>query len=175
MVNLNDVRMKKMVQLSKVKIGDRVLDLGCGNKKLRKFLPKVHYIGVDIKGKPDIKHNLEKGLPKKIYDEKFNIIFMGEFLEHIENFKSLLKECREILFDEGKIVISVPFACRFNIRESKDHIHSFKITNIKNLASITGFKVTKKSGVFIHIPILGLNIPCSSTLYNDRMVFILEK
>lgn len=168
------LRFKKAIELSEVKPGEKVLDLGCGNKKLKEFLPKVEYLGVDVKKYNGVlQHNLEKGLPKKIKKQKFDIIFMLEFLEHIENFKSLLKECKKIMSKKGRIIVSTPNYI-FCVSEDMGHIHKFTKSNMRNLAKECNLKITKISGTYIHIPIIHFQIPSSQTFYNDVLVYRLE-
>ena len=105
-----EYRFKKIVEIAEIQDDEKVLDLGCGKGEiLKNFLPKVKYIGVDLVG-GDINHNLEKCLPKILKKQKFDIIFLNEILEHIENFKSLLLECRQILTDN---IVSQPDSYMF--------------------------------------------------------------
>lgn len=40
--------MKKTIELCEFKKGMKVIDIGCGRKELRKYIPKeVKYIGID--------------------------------------------------------------------------------------------------------------------------------
>ncbi|MBI2595328.1 class I SAM-dependent methyltransferase [Candidatus Daviesbacteria bacterium] len=84
-----------------------ILDLGCGNDKLKpKRGEKV--IGVDcIKHKSvDIVHNLEKSLPfPKNYAD---FIYSNHAFEHVVNAKRLIEECWRICKSEGEIFIRVP-------------------------------------------------------------------
>jgi 2-polyprenyl-3-methyl-5-hydroxy-6-metoxy-1,4-benzoquinol methylase len=170
------IRWAKVVSVSEIKKGERVLDLGCGKMMLKRFLPQVRYTGIDISGnKGIIKWDLEKGLPATIRKRRFDVIFMNEFLEHIENFKSLLIQCRKVLAANGRIVISTPSPSRFIFREEPTHIHCFRKTNMANLARICGLKVTRIVGSYIRIPVLHLFIPTSQTLYSDVLIYKLER
>jgi len=74
---------------------------------LKAFLPpSTSYVGIDKKNGNTIKHDLEMGLPSEIKNETFDVIFMNEFIEHIEHFKTLLMDCRNILSKKGRIIIS---------------------------------------------------------------------
>lgn len=168
-------RLKKSVKLSGVKDRERVLDVGCGESIIKRFLPRsVDYTGVDITGgRGIIKWNLEKGLPP--LNVKFDVIFFNEVLEHIENHRTLLKKCSKILSKTGRIIISTPSPNRFIVSEDLDHIHCFRKTNIKNLARMCGLKVTKIIGKYITIPVLHVTFPFSLPFYSDGWIYRLEK
>jgi len=187
------IRIKKAIKMADIKEGDKILDLGCGNCELFFCLPPyISYYGIDKKSNvylgnifyKTIIWDLEKGLPSEILNQKFNIIFMLEFLEHIENFKSLLIQCREILSKDGKIIISTPSNNRilygdfFNgIGEEPTHIHCFRKTNMRNLARICGYKITGIKGTFIKIPPIlkkYILIPSNQTIYTNSIIYRLE-
>ena len=171
------IRLSKSVKLASVKPHEKVLDLGCGDCKLKKFLPDVDYLGIDIKKKAKnvIEWDLERGLPPEIRKRKFDIIFMNEFIKHIENFKTLLIQCKNILSKNGRIILSTPSPNRFIIREDPTHIHCFRKTNIINLARICGLKVTKIIGSHIRIPVLHWIIPTNQTFYSDVIIYRLDQ
>jgi len=190
-----NLRLKKAAELADAKENEKVLDLGCGNSKILKFLPTVEYTGIDYKpartksfadDPPDkifrrnnvINHNLERGLPSQIRKKKFDIIFMLEFLEHIENFRTLVMQCGQILSEGGRIIISTPSNMRlvvFPHGEGHDHIHCFRKTNLNNLARICGLKMTAFKGTFIWIPILHTFISSDQTWYMDFFLVKFEK
>lgn len=183
-MNGTEIRLKKVVDVSKVRSGMLVLDVGCGKEMiLREYLPsKVDYTGVDIVG-GTIQHDLEKGLPK--LDNKFDCIFMNEFIEHIENFKTLLIECKQILKDDGCVVISTPGKFRlvygdfFNgIGEDLTHIHLFGKSHMRNLSRIVGLNIDVISGTYISFPQIisqRIIIPSNNTWVSDVMIYRLVK
>lgn len=176
-------RLQKTVQFSGIASGDKILDLGCGkNCPLLEFLPKnIEYTGIDIKKtreKNVIKHDLERGLPRSIMNKKFDIIFILELLEHIENFRTLVMQCEQILSEKGRIIISTPSNMRLVVflhGESHEHIHCFRKTNLNNLARICGLKMTGFGGTFIRIPILHTLILSDQTWYTDFFLVKFEK
>lgn len=171
---IDDIRFRKIVQLSKVKHGDNVLDIGCADKKILKYLPNVNYIGIDKRGSPDILCDLEKKLPK--ISKKFDVIFMIWFLEEVENYKTVLRWCKSLLKADGRIMIMTPSHNRLIIGSEWEHTtHCFRPTNIDNIAKMLRFKIVEKVGIFIHIPIFNLIIPCSSMIYNNAFLFVLKQ
>jgi len=76
----------------------KYLDLGCGNK------PKKGYTGVDINYNPDIKWDLDFGLP----DVWVNGIWMDNSLEHFKNPVRLLEDIYTKMYDGGILEIILP-------------------------------------------------------------------
>ena len=178
------IRLEKSIRLANIHADEKVLDLGCGDMSIKKFLPpSCRYLGIDEKG-GDIAHNLERGLPDEIIGSEFDIIFLTEILEHLENFKSLLIECKEALTDNGRIVISTPSNNRIlygdffkGIGEDVQHIHSFRKTNMRNLAKVCGLQISKITGTYIRIPPVShkfIIIPTNQTIYTEVMIYALK-
>lgn len=178
------IRLKKCVALANIQANEKVLDLGCGDMFIKNLLPLgCKYLGIDEKG-GSIAHNLEMGLPDKIIGRKFDIIFMTEILEHVENFKSLLVQCKDTLTDKGRIVISTPSNNRIlygdffkGIGEDAWHIHCFRKTNMRNLARICGLKMANMIGTYIRIPPIlpkYVVIPTNQTVYTEVIIYKLE-
>lgn len=184
-----NMRFRKSVDAAEIKGDESVLDLGCGSCKLKNFLPKsITYLGVDFpkkgkdyglntskKNKDIVFWNLENSLPVKIKKKKFDVVFLLEVLEHIENFKTLLKECAKILKKNGRIIITTPSNNRFITKEDKGHIHCFRPTNFENLANEIGLKIKTIKGIYIKIPIFNIYIPSNSLSYNENILCVMKK
>lgn len=83
-----------------------VLDVGCWNKDLKKYLDEdVKYVGVDIAGKPDVFINLEK---QKIPfpDNNFDCVVCADVLEHLDNIHEVFDEL--IRVSKKYVIISLP-------------------------------------------------------------------
>lgn len=177
------IRLQKCVNIANVKPNEKILDLGCGSDKpLKNFLGNdADYTGIDKVFDDD----LEKGLPSHIQKIKFDIIFVDEFIEHIEHFKTLLMDCRDILSKKGRIIISTPSNNRilygdfFNgTGEDPAHIHCFRKTNMRNLARICNLKISKMTGTYIRFPPIlrqWIAIPTNQTIYTEVIIYRLER
>jgi 2-polyprenyl-3-methyl-5-hydroxy-6-metoxy-1,4-benzoquinol methylase len=97
-----------------------------------------------------------------------------EFIEHIENFRQLLFQCKKCLKDGGKIILTTPTNHRFIVGEDPTHIHCFRKSNFYNLARILEMKI-KIKGIYIRIPKIEILIPSSNTIYNEVFLVTLEK
>lgn len=170
------IRLKTSVQLAQIKDNESILDLGCGDSYIKNFLPtNTKYTGID-KYTGDICHDLGGGLPDEIIDKRYDVIFMNEFIEHIENFVSLLRCCKNCLNSTGRIIISTPSNNRILISEDKTHIHCFRKTNMQNLARKCGLKLEKTIGTYIQLlPIVpySIIIPTKQTVYTEVIIYLL--
>lgn len=103
--------------------GKNVLDVGCLNHELGRYkLNPVHdficnyskeCIGIDIE--KDVLKLKEKGYNIICEDflrlnlnKKFDVIFAGEFIEHIPDHKKFLKVAYKHLVDDGLLIITTP-------------------------------------------------------------------
>lgn len=85
---------------------ERVLDVGCREKNLKKYLDKnVEYVGIDIAGDPDVHVDLEKGsIPFE--NNSFECVVCADVLEHIDNIHKIFNELVRV--SRKYIVISLP-------------------------------------------------------------------
>jgi SAM-dependent methyltransferase len=102
----NQIRFEKAIDLIKNKNYKNVLDLGCRDKILKKYLNKnIKYQGVDYKDSEYvIGHNLEKDVP--FPDNSFDIVFALDVLEHVENIHFLYKEILRV--SKKEIIVALP-------------------------------------------------------------------
>jgi glycosyltransferase involved in cell wall biosynthesis len=167
-------RLQKSMKLANIQSGERVLDLGCNDSAIKTLFPDdVDYTGVDMNA-GDVQGNLECGIPKELQNNTFDIIFLNEFIEHIENFRSLLIQCRGILSENGRIIISTPSPNRVMFGEDPTHIHCFRKSNMYNLASICGLQIDKIIGTYLGIPYIPI-ISLSQTFLTGVIIYKLTK
>lgn len=189
--SLRTNRFEKYIELMGDKTG-RVLDLGCGEGAFADFLGNCHdYHGVDNdaekvgaakrKGLDVVRLDLDYGLP--FPNGTFDIVVIGEIIEHMPNVSTFLAEIARVLKDNGIIVGSTPNAgnpSRYVLDEflgkGKDdvyrrHLYIFNRWQLRALFELNGLKVTKLVGVTF-LPLskytirlnrwLGRKLPCWS-------------
>jgi SAM-dependent methyltransferase len=87
-------------------ISGKVLDVGCDKAVMKKLLPAIDYIGVDIAGEPDIRLNLEEMDALPFSDNAFNCVICSDVLEHLDNIHHVFGELVRVA---GKyLIISLP-------------------------------------------------------------------
>jgi SAM-dependent methyltransferase len=166
-------RFKKAVEFAPLLKDDVVLDIGCKfgvlRDHIRKRQKRIIYHGIDISTEvikrtenvgddhfyvADITH----GLP---FDDKvFDMVFMLEVLEHVENPSLCLREIRRVLKPQGKLILSVPnpycweeiYGNICNKAENEGHIAGWTPQLMNTLSRFCGFKIKKRTGTFMRIP-----------------------
>jgi len=105
--------------LAEFELSGQIIDLGSGsdsasyNRFLRYKNPyKVTYSDLYREGQNLIKINLEK--PFEIGENSFDYVMCFNVLEHIYNFKNVIKESHRILRTGGVFIGSTPFMHRFH-------------------------------------------------------------
>ncbi|MDO8647818.1 MAG: methyltransferase domain-containing protein [Candidatus Diapherotrites archaeon] len=145
----------------------KVLDLGCGKKKLEGAfgVDFNKYAGVDLVW------DLEKPLPKKFWG-KFDKVYSSSILEHLGNPLNFMKNCRNYLKKGGVLELTTDNADYFRFHfehkkitqffgayhatlwESQDHNletqHKmlFQMKHLETLTKLAGFKITERKYVF---------------------------
>jgi len=100
--------------------GKKVLDVGCGLRKL------PGSVGIDIiKAKEvDYAHNLNS-IPWPFGSDQFDIVFINSTLEHVQNPLEVLGEMHRVLKKGGRLVIKVPYFRSLDAFADPTHYHFF--------------------------------------------------
>lgn len=101
--------------------GARILDIGCGNGIISRYLGSKGYsvLGIDVDRKAVEYANSHNNFPNVVFKEKnveeltieaveYDAIICSEVLEHLEHPSKLLQVLSRILKREGIIVVTVP-------------------------------------------------------------------
>ncbi len=142
-----------------IKRGSVVCDIGCGfdGTVLRELRGKIKKgIGIDKKVSSEKFENIElrkaliSGKLPKI--QKADYVFMLAVIEHLDKPEEVLQECRKVLKDGGKIMLTTPSPkSRFILEflsmlrlvspdEIRDHKNYFSPQDLRRLLADCGFK-----------------------------------
>ncbi len=152
--------------------GDNILDIGCSQGIGPILLGRLgkHVTGVDISQKAVDEANAalinEKDLVKEnvhfkksdflAYDankEQFDTITITEVLEHLVNPEDFVEKAKDLLVDNGTLIITVPFGINDHIDHKKTYYfldlyqmlyRDFDIKDVSILGKWIGFIATKR-------------------------------
>lgn len=175
--------------ISLIKENSTVLDLGCNDGELIKYLNKkknCKVTGVEKENKNNKKNiilfDLDQGLPKINYD-KYDYIIMLDVIEHLNNPETFLKELyKKIKFNKKvRIILSTPNIAFFIIRLSLlfgnfnyasqgilDYTH-------KRLFTFSSFKFILNSAHLRVINMYGIPAPFPAVFGKNFLSFFLLK
>ncbi len=108
----------------------RVLEVGCGDGSFGAQLVTADNQVTGIDSQPSVpisagyknvySADLEEGLgplaPASAPNRKFDRILLLDVLEHLRSPSRLLSDCRTVLADRGRVVVSVPNTVNFTVR-----------------------------------------------------------
>ncbi|MBW2966379.1 class I SAM-dependent methyltransferase [Candidatus Woesearchaeota archaeon] len=176
---VTDVTTPKRLKLLFETIGEgkKVLDVGCGNGYITKKMVDQgnEVIGMDISANaikearrinPDIKFiccSAEQRYPFK--NEKFDIVFAGEVIEHIYDTSFMFSEINRVLKNKGLLILTVPYhgilknlyIALLNFENHYDpegaHIRFYTVKSLKKTLSKYGFCIVTAKGILRVYPL----------------------
>ena len=171
-----------------------LLDVGCGNGN---FIYEMKGLGWDVSGvEPDrqsaeiaaTKYNLNVfcgSLESAAFDEKrFDVITLNHVVEHLEDPVSVLRLCRDLLKDDGKVVLTAPNIESLGFKKYKNswyaldiprHFFQFSLQTLIECAKKAGFERADGSTLFRSskfISIASRQIELNSTMPGARPEYV---
>ena len=136
----------------------KLLDIGCGtgdfltvaqqnNWTVKGVEPSEKARTIALEKKVIIKEDLNK-----IIDEKFDVITLWHVLEHVENLEEYIKKIKELLSDNGTLIVAVPNFKSYDAQYYKNywaaydvprHLWHFSKTSITKIFYSYDFSVEK--------------------------------
>lgn len=83
----------------------KVLDVGCGDKPLKRLFPDCEWVGMDVRPVGDIVGNPHK-MP--IEDNEFDTVLLLDVLQVCESPLMVMNEAVRVLKPGGRLLVSVP-------------------------------------------------------------------
>lgn len=156
-----------------------VLDIGCLTGKLLKtfkdHIPDIELLGIDVD--PKAKQNAVSELKDDIiignfleinFDKKFDVIVFNTVIEHLPNIVKYIQKAKELLTDNGIILISTPDMSskvaiesgpKWELISRPDqkigHVMWFNHQSIKYLAKVVDMSTVElrnRGGLFYYLP-----------------------
>lgn len=173
------MRQRKAAALAKVAPGAAVLEIGCRDGGLRRFLPSdLRYQGMDIApefaAQDILIRDVSDGIP--FPDASYDHVFCIEVLEHVPDPFGALTEIRRVLKPDGVLVLSVPNPYHvkeliwnlLRIPDRQGHIYGWTRQNMTALGLMTGFRLEAWGGTYLHPPIPMVALLARSVVYRFR-------
>lgn len=161
--NLFKNRLKTAIKLASLKDNFDVIDVGCHTgyllKMIKNYNPKINCYGIDINDGVftpivegcDLRKADVRNMP--FNNESFDILFVTDVLEHVEEIETAINEIKRVLKKGGSAILSGPTEtwfyrfCRF-LWLGKMHYsgHKHTIYDIERIFEKNSFKlILKKS------------------------------
>jgi 2-polyprenyl-3-methyl-5-hydroxy-6-metoxy-1,4-benzoquinol methylase len=160
---------KKFKEVAKIiPPNSKVLDIGCNEGKIRRYLVNPNYFGVDLDNKC-VELIKKEGFHAQAADlnqeeipfkkEKFDYILLLDIVEHVVDPRRLILSTKKLLNPQGKIIITLPndyhlinkIRFIFNKPLTEDvfspygHLHYFPIKVGEDFLISNGLKIIKKT------------------------------
>jgi len=154
-----DRTMELLAKLMSKGADTKIVDVGCGYGDLIRRLHSVgfnHLSGIDPYVAEEI-HADGLDISRRTIDElkeEFDLVMFHHSLEHMADPESILKKAKDLISDEGRILIRVPTVSSYAWDHYKEnwiqidaprHIHLFSITSLKILAERAGLEIISRS------------------------------
>ena len=117
---MSHTRLKRILEFIPRGCALRVLDVGCANGRLGKEIKKLGHFVAGIEISPQAAQNARQALdevyvfdiegewPKKLEEQKFDLVVLPEILEHIFDPVYVLRKSSAVLKEGGEIIITTP-------------------------------------------------------------------
>lgn len=180
--NLPDKKTKKIIEIIKTKFNSgKLLDVGCSSGEFMYFARRKGFdtYGVELNRRtaeiakannPNVYNGFLQDI--KFNNEFFDIIFLGDIIEHVNSPHDFIDECKRILRKGGMIVISTPnldclwskstfilyeiFKIPWSSVTPPYHLFQFSLNNLNTFMKIKGFNNIKE--IFLKPPRLAYEL-----------------
>lgn len=162
--------------------GRRVLDVGCSQGIVPILLGREGFevVGVDVDATSieDARAALERE-PDRVQSRvqfivadllessldlgTFDTVILGELLEHLVNPERMLERCKELLSEDGRLVITIPFGHH----PHPDHKHTFYVSSLVEMLG-SCFRITEIDRIQLRICATADRLPQAASLVTEE-------
>ena len=136
--------------------GADVLDVGAGRGDFKAIFSRQAYLGLDIYpyAETDLSVDLIDVCP--FQPASFDLIVLANVLEHVYEYRKLIRVCAILLKPAGKLLITVPFLLKLH-QEPVD-FHRYTHYALENVAMENGLQLETLDGYYNPIALLNEGI-----------------
>lgn len=132
--------------------GQRLLDIGCGNRPYAALFPTVqYYVGLDLPGPYPLARQVDvwgTALCLPFPSSFFDVVLCTQVLEHVTDPLQLLREAARVLSPGGQLLLTAPQT--WGLHEEPHDYYRFTRYGLLHLLTQAGFEVswlTARGGV----------------------------
>ena len=119
--------------------GSVVLDVGAGRADFKSLFARHNYTGIDIYPYPEIDLAVDLTQSNPFRAESFDLVVLANVIEHVYEYRTLVKRCSEVVKPGGAILITVPFLLKLH-QEPVDY-HRYSRYTLQSLADENGLSI----------------------------------
>jgi SAM-dependent methyltransferase len=170
----SDVLIPRLMRNVKFPAQGRLLDIGCGNggflKSFSSCVPRWKLTGSEFGDKNKELVEAIPGVerfhvgPLAEIQEKFDLISLVHVLEHISDPGTLLRQAKEMLTPEGRLVLQLPYYVENPLELLvADHATHFSVHSLRHLLARTGWKIELINTTWVPKELTCVAVPCPET------------
>lgn len=146
-----------------VKREDNILEIGAGTGFVAKYLidhgyknitiGDIHKRGLELSADYGYQHKYQFNLMKNVFYEHFDIVYLFDVLEHIDDDDLAVKNINKMLKAGGKAIVTVPAHQWLWSKQDAiaSHRRRYEVDTLQGLFIKNGFKILKSSAFFISL------------------------
>ena len=126
--------------------GAEVLDVGAGRGDFKAIFRTHSYTGLDIYPYPELDLAVDLIQTCPFREASFDLVLLANVIEHVYEYRTLVKRCASLLKPGGRLLITVPFLLKLH-QEPVD-FHRYTRYALSELAAENGLTVELLDGYY---------------------------
>lgn len=132
--------------------GSDVLDVGAGRGDFKPIFSKHAYLGLDVYPYPEINLAVDLIQTTPFENASFDLVVLANVIEHVYEYRTLVKQCALLLKPGGRLLITVPFLLKLH-QEPVD-FHRYTRYALLQLAVEAGLEIEQLDGYYNPLAIM---------------------